>query len=208
MPILRLLDLQEVKQLYDTRMKADFPASELRPFHGIAALTESRQYFTLGYEQADTIHAYACIAKPETTAGALLDYYAVCAENRGTGIGGRFLKEMRHILVRQNISHLLIEVERVASAKTNDEERIRRRRIHFYEKNGCVMSHVTSRLFGVTFSIMYLPITPTRLDDTCIQKELDATYQMLTAPLIKAGEDYRTVAQVWTESPQQSVLHT
>lgn len=199
MATVRLLDIQEVKQIYETRMKKDFPPAELRPFHSIAALMNTGEYFTLGFEKAGEIAAYACIAKPKGFSGALLDYYAVSVQSRGTGIGGDFLSRMPEILSGQGIDYLILEVESVASAKTPQERDTRTRRIHFYEKNGCLKSGVESRAFGVEYSILYLSFGKEHLDDPRITQELTMAYQLLFASLLKKGQSLSDVMQIWTK---------
>ena len=73
----------------------------------------------------------------------LLDYYAVLSGLRGTGIGSRFFPLLREEL--RDVCAILLEVESVESTEDENEKTLRRRRIAFYERNGCAVTNVPCR---------------------------------------------------------------
>ena len=56
---------------------------------------------------------------------------------RGRGIGQKFLRGLRRFSQELDAPFVLVEVESVESARTQEEAETRRRRIRFYERCGC-----------------------------------------------------------------------
>ena len=79
----RQLNTQEVWQIYQEKMKQDFPPSELRPYSSMEKLMKSGEYLCFGCFEGDTLAAYAYFVVSE--GAALLDYYAVNESMRGLG---------------------------------------------------------------------------------------------------------------------------
>ena len=187
------LNLNEIKEIYYSYMQEAFPQSELRPYANIEMLTLKGNYICYGLYEDDKLLAYAYFSRTEDGRYSLLDYYAVLKELRGTGIGSRFFPLLREKM--HDMDGVLIEVESVESTDNEDEKALRRRRIAFYEKNGCVMTHVKCLLYGVDFCIMMLPIQKAVPDDAHVLSELeriyhtmfdDALYSRVCHPFIQA----------------------
>lgn len=155
--MLRRLGRKEMAEIYDVQMQRDFPQAELKPWKRIGELLDGGSYFACGMYEKEKLMAYAFFVE---TAGkqALLDYYAVSEEDRGTGVGSRCMALIREELRRRENEVLVIEVENPEYAGTQEERRNRERRIRFYEKNGARATGLRARLFGVEYRIMYLPI--------------------------------------------------
>lgn len=177
------LGLSEMRALYDTRMKEDFPPSELRPWHSMETLTQQGNYLCFGYKEGDRVLAYAAFARsPEA---ALLDYYAVDASLRGQGVGQRFLVGLKDLSHQFGAPFVLIEVESVETGKTPEEKELRQRRIRFYEHCGCRRSGTGSLLFGVEYQIMYLPLDQVEPQDSQVKESLEQIYRMIVTPLVQ-----------------------
>lgn len=203
MASIRKLEIDEVREIYKTRMQEDFPPDELRPLSSIVQLTEEGCYLSLGYfdgEGSKQLIAYAFFVKEKNRPAALLDYYAVAAEARGTGIGSKFLSDFHTVLLPLNVTHIILEVEN--PTKTDDEKEIaiRNRRIGFYKRSLCEMSGVYSKLFGVEYNVMYLSFNGSSIDDTTIAQELDDLYHLMLAPILKTPEDYSKRAAIRFEN--------
>ena len=171
------LNLTEIREIYYSHMQEAFPQSELRPYANIEMLTLKGNYICYGLYEEDKLLAYAYFSRTADGKYSLLDYYAVLKELRGTGIGSRFfplLSEKMH-----DMDGVLIEVESVESTDKEDEKALRRRRIAFYEKNGCVMTRAKCLLYGVDFCIMMLPIQKAVPDDTLVLSELERIYHTM-----------------------------
>lgn len=79
----------------------------------------------------------------------LLDYFAICEEKRGKGLGGASL---RALYEKYQGKRFFLEVESLAILADNMEER--RRRKQFYLNNGMTELGVNARLFGVEFELL------------------------------------------------------
>ena len=74
---------------------------------------------------------------------------------------------------------LLLEVESVESAGTEEEVNIRRRRIAFYERCECEMTKAKSLLYGVDFNILVLPIAQPVPEAKVVLHELENVYHVM-----------------------------
>ena len=163
----RKLNQTEIKEIYDTHMQEAFPQSELRPYKNIEMLCARGNYICYGLYEGEALRAYAYFSKTNDRPYILLDYYAVLSGLRGTGIGSRFFPLLREEL--RDVCAILLEVESVESTEDENEKTLRRRRIAFYERNGCAVTNVKCELYGVDFSIMTMPVAAawSRLSRSC-----------------------------------------
>lgn len=171
---LRELEAGEIAEVYEKQMKRDFPKSELKPLAAILYMWEKGSYDCLGFYEEDRMTAYAFSVKDVEKEYLLLDYLAVCEECRGAGNGSRCLKELSRFYRKQK--GILLECESLESTKSTSEIELRTRRIRFYERNGCVRSGVCSRVFGVDFEILYLPLLER---DAHVADELERLYRLM-----------------------------
>ena len=152
---IKKLNLDEIREIYNAYMHEAFPPSELRPFASMEMLYNKNCYPCYGfYDETDSLCAYAYFSCTENGKYALLDYFAVKKDLRGTGIGSKTFPLLRTEM--KDRDGLLLEVESVESAEAEEEVNIRRRRIAFYERCGCEMTKAKSLLYGVDFNILVL----------------------------------------------------
>lgn len=196
MYIIKSLNPEEIKEVYNQKMVRDFPPRELKPLNTILEMVSQGHYLTLGYYDADsTLMSYAFFAMDSGT--VILDYYAVSSSMRGTGVGSSFISRFKEYFQPMGIDYLLLEVESVESSKNQEETDIRERRIHFYEKNGCVLSNVYSDVFDVEFRIMYLPFTGIKPPKEKLMEDLNKMYRLIVAPMTKTEEEYNLKVKMW-----------
>ncbi len=157
---IKKLKLDELKRIYKTHVREDFPRSERRPYSSMEKMTNTGNYASYGYYDDGNLLAYACYILTENGMYALLDYFAVVPELRGHGTGSEFLQKLEGALPAQN--GVFIEAESPDSAKPDEKITLRRRRIHFYLSNGAVLTNTKCLLFGVDYNILYIG----RTDDT------------------------------------------
>jgi len=197
MPYIKELTLPQVREIYDSRMKEDFPPDELRPYRSIEQLTQEGLYFSLGYFIGESLMAYALFAKPQDSNGALLDYCAVSAQARGTGIGSKFFSGFHTVLEPHHVAHILMEVEAPDTAEDSAEKEIRERRIRFYKRCLCKMSDVRTSLFGVDYQVMYLSFDGRIIPDKAISEELRNMYRLILSPILKTEADFKKYAIIY-----------
>ena len=147
---LKLLDKQELTDLYQNEMVFDFPKAELKPLRAMLRLMDMGQYDPLLItDDEGSPLGYAMLWLPRARNGALLEYLGVLRGKRNGGLGTQVLP-----LLAERYGQLFGEAE----APTSDdpaENDLRRRRIAFYERNGFRVLDYDCALFGVHFNCLY-----------------------------------------------------
>ena len=150
------LTLEELKQLYQSRISRDFVPNELRPWGNMRALALRGAYRAFAYREKGAVLAYGIFA--HCPGAALLDYLAVDPALRGRGLGTRFFQALQGAARQLGAPFFLIEAESLESAQTPAEKEVRRRRIQFYTRCGCRETGLFSFLFGVEYQILLFPL--------------------------------------------------
>lgn len=147
---LQHLNPTQVREVYDKRMKADFPASELKPLEMIEQSVQKGIYECLGMFETDEIIGYAFLIRMGTI--CLIDYLAVVPEQRDKGMGGELLRLLgKHLKEDEAV---IGEVEIPSEAEDEAERTTRTRRLRFYLRNGLIDTGVSTVTFGVPFEIL------------------------------------------------------
>ncbi|MBD5487680.1 MAG: 2-amino-4-hydroxy-6-hydroxymethyldihydropteridine diphosphokinase [Lachnospiraceae bacterium] len=171
------LTLEQAREIYGTYAQSDFPPEELKPFSVIEETWGRGNYHAYGFYEGTTLCAYAFLMADVEKRLLLLDYFAVVGERRGQGYGSRALALLREGCAEWNA--LVIEVEDDELPDINEETRdMRKRRISFYTAAGCLMSTTRSRLWGVDYRIMVMPLTDQHAP-RCMAEKLHAIYNNL-----------------------------
>lgn len=158
MPLLRFLKrgirmkLREVAseaewKFLEAHYKEAFPESERKPFEMIREKHCQKQTDVWVLEEEGEFSGFAI-----TMNGAdlvLLDYFAICKEKRGGGLGSAGLCALRKMYRGKRF---FLEVESLAVPADNMAER--RRRKQFYLRNGMTELGVNAKLFGVEFELL------------------------------------------------------
>ncbi|MBQ7975135.1 MAG: GNAT family N-acetyltransferase [Clostridia bacterium] len=161
--------LEEIEEIYKTHMKKDFPPAELKPLSAIKYSVQKGWYVMyIAYDEKG-IKGYACIADCGGKIG-FLDYFAIVKEYRGTGVGTEFFAKLKSL----GFECIILETESVESAKNEEEDFIRKRRIAFYKRSGCVDTGCMYNVFGVEYNVF-------------INKDIELTEDFL-AKLLSAYE--------------------
>ena len=90
-----LLTAEQLRRVYHTYVKRDFPRSERRPLSSIEDLCRTGRYDTWGAYEEGELLAYAFVWRTEDGRCALLDYLAVYPESRGQGRGAQVLELLK-----------------------------------------------------------------------------------------------------------------
>ncbi|MDE7322188.1 MAG: hypothetical protein K2N73_05565 [Lachnospiraceae bacterium] len=153
---LRELSAGELSDIYNNYMVKDFPADELKPLERILYTMKTGLCSAYGIFEQNDLRGYAVFIVPEGVQYGLLDYLAVMQEYRGTGVGHAFFRLVGETLAVKypQLLGLFIESEDTAFAADGRERTVREKRISFYRQNGCIVTSLGSRLFGVTYCIL------------------------------------------------------
>lgn len=152
---LKKLSDRELLDIYTAYSPLYFPSEELKPLKTVEWLLSKQIYHAYGFYEKDRLLAYACLIQINGQSAVLLDYYAVLEQYRSSGIGGIFLQKLAERL--RDKEGLYIESEDPAFAHDAGDCELRKRRIAFYERNGALRTGLLSRLFGVDYTILFLP---------------------------------------------------
>ena len=153
------LTLPCIREIYARRMGADFPPDEIKPLGVIERALARGEYVCYGATAGGELLAYAFFAQVDEPGGtvSLFDYYAVRADLRGQGVGGRFLKALMAGPLRDKAC-VLLEVDDPDFAPTPAERAVCERRLRFYLSNGLRDTGVTAEVYGVAFRVLALPV--------------------------------------------------
>lgn len=153
---LRELTTETLAEIYYKYMTTDFPQDELKPLKRMVYMMEAGLSCAYGIYEQESLRGYAVFIVPEGFRYGLLDYLAVLEEYRGTGIGHAFFEMVGSTLVAKypELIGFFVETEAAAHAADVRDRRVREKRISFYVKNGCTMTTLGSKLFGVVYSIL------------------------------------------------------
>jgi len=172
---LRKANAGELKEIYGW-MQKQFHAGELKSLERLYVLEAEGVYESYGLWRGDALIAYALLGHTKDRKYYMLDYYAVLPEYQNAGWGGRCLAMLRENLPSDA---MMLEVEDPDFAPDEAELAHFRRRIRFYEHNGCVPTKIKVKLFGFDYAIMQLPIRRELEKD-----EVFAAMQSLYAALV------------------------
>lgn len=173
--MLKVLNKEEIKQIYETEMQYDFPAAELKPLSVIYRMLDAGHYEGKGLYEGNKLMAYVFFSYATLGDVVLIDYLAVCSKYRSKGIGGKLIS-----IIREEMSDwkgIVLEVENPEFAANEAEYSIQCRRIGFYSNNKIKMSDVKVTVFGVPFSIMYF--ADFSLKESNVKKELKGIYAIM-----------------------------
>lgn len=172
---IRLLDCAAAQQIYETYMVQDFPAAELKPFSAVREMIQAGIYEPLAlYGEGGLLQAYAWQVLMPGERAALLDYFAVRGELRGSGVGTRALQALaQHYASR--VDDLILECEHPDEAP---DRGVAQRRIAFYLRAGAQATALESRVFGVRYRILTLPCGG-HAEDAVVGRQLKELYRMM-----------------------------
>lgn len=178
---LKELSKEELIGVYNALAVRHFPPDELKETGRIQEYLENGLYSGFGLFQDSLMLSYALFFQIPGENFMLLDYYAVLEAHRGDGIGSRYLQLMKRKL--REARGIYIESENPETAAQAEEKEMRRKRVSFYLRNGAVSTGLTSCLFGVSYSILYLPVQETSVQPDYFH-ELDTIYRNMFPPKV------------------------
>ena len=144
------LQWRRLRRLY----RSAFPKEEKKPFSMIRAMQKKGKTDVWYCEEGGTFAGLVItINGPDKI---LLDYLAVDAKHRGSGLGSGMLRLMREQYAGKGV---FLEIEVVAEEAANYEERKRRKQ--FYLRNGMKELGVFVELFGVDMELLGFDCTMT-----------------------------------------------
>ena len=150
---IKVLGIDEIREIYYVNMVHEFPEEEIKPFSAIDRLLQQGMYVCYGLYDGDTLEGYAFLVREDGNSSMLLDYYVVLEEYRDQGLGTRFMTMLRE-KCRGDYAAILVEVENPDYARDDAELASQKRRVGFYERNGFADTGVRVNLFDAEYRIL------------------------------------------------------
>lgn len=148
----RLLTEEELKELYEAHMRADFPPDELKPLPRLLRLLGEGRYEPYGLFEGGELTAYALYWKTGEDPYVMLDYFAVTPRRRGQGTGSALLRDMLERFCRDG-GGIFGEVE-IPDTGDASTDALRRRRLEFYRRAGLRRAGFRTKIFGVPYLVL------------------------------------------------------
>jgi len=150
----RATDFHQIAEIYKTRMKQDFARNELKPLAAIQHPWERQAYDVYFLTCGEATLGYAGFVRKGND--LLFDYLAVSEGHRDQGLGSIFLKQLAECLTGADC--VVGEVEDPDAAENEADRNLRERRLKFYLRNGYRKTEVKSKVFGVDYRILEVPV--------------------------------------------------
>lgn len=148
----RLLNKDELTELFEHDMRRDFPDDELKPLPRLLELTDRGLYETYGLFKDGQLLAYALYWKAGDDPYVMLDYFAVMPESRNHGTGSEMLKMMLdHFCVGGRGIFGEVETPNTGIPEVDD---LRRRRLGFYHRAGLREISYRTKVYGVPYIVL------------------------------------------------------
>ena len=127
----RRMTPREMPHWYYDELCTAFLPQECKPLPDILVLEDQGYYEVWGLFEVDTLLGYAALWKAPSFPLVLLDYLGVTTSRRSSGLGSEILSRLK-----QQGRPLILESELPIDGDKEEKNRIRRRRIDFYRRNG------------------------------------------------------------------------
>lgn len=137
------IDTLKIKKVY----RASFPVCERKPFSIIKKMQKKGKSDIWIYEEEGKFLGFASTINGENA--VLVDYLAVSPKERGRGLGGMMLQDLRG---EYTDGKLFLEIEAPMQGAANNEERKKRKK--FYLRNGMQEVGLTVNIFKTDMELL------------------------------------------------------
>lgn len=146
MELIRLTK-EQLKDIYENRMKEDFPEAELKPLEAMYDMMDRECYDALAVRVNKEVVGYSLLTKIPNQSFLLLDYLSVFKEYRQQGCGSQILTKLK-----EHYSGKTIFIESENPKYQEDcAKAVAQKRLDFYEKNGAVDTGVFTKIWTVPY---------------------------------------------------------
>ncbi len=153
-----LLGREQITEIYNTKMKYDFPPKELKPLQRILDAYDKNLYecyaLTDDEDSSREVLGYAFFVKMDNH--YLFDYFAVTKDKRNGGLGSTFLGLLKQKFADSD--SVIGEVEDPDYAENEEDRDLQTRRLNFYLRNGYVNTGVKAIMFGVDYIVIEMDL--------------------------------------------------
>ena len=175
---LKKIDILEFKKVIYGDYKKIFPSMERKSYRTIKRLYKNNMTEIIEIVQENEIVGFIIINTIEDNLYAILDYFAILPKYQGKGYGTEAIKLLKEMYKEYN--GIYIEIEKIETAKTEEEMHIRKRRANFYENLGFIKMKFDLDLFFVIYSIYILPCKVDKFTD---REAIDEIFKIYRATI-------------------------
>lgn len=175
---LRKIDADEFKKVIYQDYKKIFPRVERKPYREIKKIYDEKISEIIEIIQEDEIVGFIIINTIENNLYAILDYFAILPDYRGKGYGTEAIKLLKEMY--KDYNGIYIEVEKVESAKHEEERHIRQRRVNFYENLGFIKMKFDICLCS---ALHYTYILPCKNGNFSDKEAMDEIFKIYTTAM-------------------------
>ncbi len=156
----RRMTCDEITHWYETELTEAFIPQERKPLAEIFRLQEEGRYELWGlFDAENSLLGYACLWLAPEVPLVLLDYLGVTKRLRNGGLGSEILR-----LLQAQKRPLVTESELPVAGDSDEDNRIRLRRIAFYQRNGFTPAYPMATCGMAWQALTFLP-RPTSMED-------------------------------------------
>jgi len=153
-----LLSREQITEIYNTKMKYDFPPMELKPLQRILDAYDNNLYecysLTDDEDNLKEVLGYAFFVKMDNH--CLFDYFAVTKYKRNGGLGSTFLGLLRQKFTDSD--SVIGEVEDPDYAENEEDRELQTRRLNFYLRNGYINTGIKVVMFDVDYIVLEMDL--------------------------------------------------
>lgn len=175
---LKKIDILEFKKVIYSDYRKIFPSIERKSYRTIKKLYNNNMSDIIGIIQDNELVGFIIINTIEDNLYAILDYFAILPKYQGKGYGTEAIKLLKEMYKEYN--GIYIEIEKIETAKTEEEMYIRKRRANFYENLGFIKMKFDLDLYFVIYSIYILPC---KVDKFIDREAIDEIFKIYIATI-------------------------
>lgn len=170
------VDIKEFKQTIYKEYEKLFPENERKSYKRIKKGFNNGIVNIVKIVDDDKFVGFMIINKIENVKYLCLDYFAILPEYQNKGYGTKAIKLLKEQCKSYN--GIYVEVERVRNDNT-DEDKIRAKRVKFYENIGFYKLSFDLLLFSVEYSLYVLQTSNIKEDEEKITKDIFTVYNTI-----------------------------
>lgn len=175
---LKKINIHEFKKDIYGDYKKIFPSMERKSYRTIKRLYKNNMTEIIEIVQENEIVGFIIINTIENNLYAILDYFAILPKYQGKGYGTEAIKLLKEMYKEYN--GIYIEIEKIETAKTEEEMHTRQRRANFYENLGFIKMKFDLDLYFVIYSIYILPC---KVDKFIDREAIDEIFKIYIATI-------------------------
>lgn len=170
-------DMKEFKTIIYPEYLKLFPESERKTYKDLEKSFKNNILRIIKIIDEENFIGFMMVNTLKKNRYLQLDYFAILPQYQSKGYGKKALKILKNI--SRGYNGIFIEVEKVGLAGNEDENRIRLKRVKFYERLGFRKLRFDLELYKVIYSPYILQISDSKEDEEKIMSDIFEIYKAI-----------------------------